>query len=504
MIRLLINIFPPQATALLTGLAAWAIYLLSAEDFILLKDGFVLLTTLLLVYLLIEVSRVRHVHPVRWLINPVVLCSLMTFVLGFGITNILYFLPEDSLFLIGVLPIVTTSMNKLMLLVVFGALSMWLGYWSPLAKKLTIRGALVRFRNQYLRPDARLKVWVLPVLLFVSLISRLAQMKLGVFGYASNYERLIEAASYTQYLSMGASLGKLALVIAAFQYFTPRSGYRAKTWFFGLFFLEIIFGLLSGFKSAVVNPFIIVVFCQYIQSGRLSRYWLIAIPLALIVAYAVIEPYRVMINNDVGNSGMSFATMSNVLNESRSLAADNVAEKGEAVLLLNLINRFNATYVGSLGVAFIDKAGDLPLGSPDFFGDIVFAPVYALIPRFLWEGKPIGNIGLWYTHTILGRSHNSSTAMGPFTYLYFAGGIIAVFMGFFFIGILQRVLFFITQSWVSSAGGILYMSMLVTVVVVDSAFNGIIVSLFRELPLVLLLLFFFYNRSQGAGFNEKK
>ena len=104
--------FPGLQTALISGLAATFIYLLSIGEFIGLRSAFVLLTLLLLIYLALEISRVRRLHPARWLINPAVLCSLMTFMLGFGITNLLYFLPEDSIAIIGLLPEVTESMNS--------------------------------------------------------------------------------------------------------------------------------------------------------------------------------------------------------------------------------------------------------------------------------------------------------------------------------------------------------------------------------------------------------
>ena len=184
-------------TALVTGLAATFIYLLSIANLIGLRTTFILLTLLLLFYLALEISRVRRLHPERWLINPAVVCSLMTFVLGFGMSNLLYFLPET---LTESTQEVTASMNKMMLLVMIGALAMWLGYWSPLAARLTVLGPLVRFHTWIFKFDAEPKAWVLPLLVLVSLVSRLIRIRLGIFGYSSNYERLIEANSYSQYL----------------------------------------------------------------------------------------------------------------------------------------------------------------------------------------------------------------------------------------------------------------------------------------------------------------
>ncbi len=95
-------------------------------------------------------------------------------------------------------------------------------------------------------------------------------------------------------------------------------------------------------------------------------------------------------------------------------------------------------------------------------------------------------------------SHFSSTAMGPVTYLYFAGGGVAVFLGFFFMGCVQRILFFLLQPWRSMPGAVVFLGMLGTVSNIDSAFNGIVVSLVRELPIYLAALFLVFRSGSPA------
>ncbi|MEX2164806.1 MAG: hypothetical protein WD823_11260 [Sulfuricaulis sp.] len=491
--------------ALVVGISAGFIYLLSITNFIGLRTAFVLLTSLLLIYLALEVNRVRRLHPVRWLINPAVLCSLMVFVLGFGVTNFMYFLPEDILHLVWSRREITASMNKLMLLAIIGAVAMWLGYWSPLVAKLMTRESLIGFRKKFFVFNAEPKAWVLVGLVLTGLASRFIQIQLGLFGYSSTYDRHIEAASYTQYLSMGSSLGKLALVIAALQYYSPQPGRHARAWLIGLLVYEISFGFLTGSKAAVIMPFIIVMLCQYLRIDRASRHWFIAIPLALIISYAVVEPYRVALNANPEFKGASLTRTANTLMQSTLSSAYEAGTEEKvlllsgkekmALLLLHIIKRLNLTYVGSLGIAFADNNESLPAGSPEFLRNILLAPLHAWIPRFLWEGKPLGNAGMWYTQTIMGLDQITTTAMGPFTHLYFAGGIIAVFLGFLFIGFIQRVTFFVTQPWISPAGGVVFLCILSTLIVWENSFNGVIVSLFRELPLILILQFFLYKHA---------
>jgi hypothetical protein len=489
------SLFIQLLTACITGFSAGLIYLLSVTDAIESKIVFTLLTLLLLFYLAIEIKRLHRLHPLRWLINPVVLCSVMTFFLSFGASNFLYFLPEDSIAAVGLYPEITTAMNKLMLLVIIGAIAMWLGYWSSFATRLTNHGILVKLRNKFFNRDRKLKNWVLPLLVFIGIASRLEQIKLGVFGYSSNYDRLIEAGAYTQYLALGASLSKLALVLAALQYYSPRSSHQIKLWLLGILLTEILFGFLSGMKSAVAMPLVILLLCQYLRSGRFSHITLIATFLTITVAYVVIEPFRAMKNEDTAFTGTSLVSIVSLMAESTSAASSAQIAVDDTPVAISFMARSNLTWIGSLGIEFADSYETLPEDSPKFLEDIFLSPLHAWIPRFIWDSKPLGNLGLWYTHTVMGHDFLSSTGMGPFTYLYFAGGAIAVFLGFFFIGFIQRVFFFITQPSISSAGGLVFFSMLTTLVSIDSSVNSIFITLCRELPIVLILQSFFYQRT---------
>jgi hypothetical protein len=153
----------------------------------------------------------------------------------------------------------------------------------------------------------------------------------------------------------------------------------------------------------------------------------------------------------------------------------------------------NMTYSASVGIAFADNSETMPEGSPDFLGDLILAPVHAWVPRFIWTDKALGNIGLWYTQTVMGNDILSSTAMGPFTYLYFAGGVVAVVAGFLALGFMQRLLILLTKPATSASGAMVYLGILSTVVLVDTAFNSIIISICRELPLLLVMQALFFK-----------
>jgi hypothetical protein len=322
--------------------------------------------------------------------------------------------------------------------------------------------------------------------LVVSVLSKIWAINLGIFGYTSTYDRLIEAANYTQYFSWADSLGKIALVAVAFRAFTSntvgKSG-RSLLWFIAG--IEIIFGFLSGFKSAVVMPLIIVGIVYYSQRNRIPSKLIAAAFLALFVAYAVVEPYRATHNENTGAGSVSFLGIIATIVDSRSSGVDDLEQR--ASILLNIASRSTMTYIGSLGLEYAAERDVLPAGSPSFLWDIWLSPLHAVVPRFLWEDKPLQNIGLWYTQEVMGLDHFSSTAMSTFTYLNFAGGTFAVIFGYFIVGLFQRGLFDGILYFGGGGGLIIFLGLLPTLVILDSAFNSLFINIMRFFPLLIVI-----------------
>ena len=486
---------PPLIPALVACTTAGLLALLSSTGMVGQRAVFSLLTLLLLIYLGIEIARVRRVQPEMWVLNPVVVASVLTFGLYFVLSNVLFFLPAETIRAVGLVPDVTPAMVKLMWLVVLSAIAMWTGYWLPVASRLS-SPAIQRAVSRWFSVSDKPRKLALPVLVGISVTARFLQIKLGVFGYSSNYARLIEMGSVTQYLAMGASFGSVALVVASLANFSghPNPGMRA--WFICVLLLEVMFGLLSGFKSQVAMPFVIVGVCKYLKSGKLPKVWLLWFFAALMVGYAVIEPFRAE-KNSTDFHGTSAADIIDLFIVSRS---NNASVGNSTPVWVSLMARSSYSYVGSLGVAYKDENHDLPQGSPDFLRNIALAPAYAYIPRLLLD-KPVGNIGLWYTQVVVGpHDSESSTAMSPITYLYFAGGTVAVFIGFLCFGLIQKVLVLLIRPTLGSARALVYLSILPTVTSIDSAVDGIVVTIFRMIPLLFLLQYFIYQRGQGKVF----
>lgn len=455
-------------------------------------QGFSAYTLLLLWYLFYEIKGLRRQQPQLIWLNPVVLSSLFTFVLAFGITNALYFLPENTLYELGMSPDITPWMNQLMLLVVLGAVSMWGGYLSNIGRNMGLSLQRSRVMKRWMSPSFKIKKSALYIGLSIDFIAKLLLIKLGLFGYSSSYDQLVAASAYTQYLSLASSLGTLVLVGVSVQCFAPARTLiiNQKLLFFVLGY-EVFFGLLSGFKSAVVMPFIIVGIVYYSQRNRFPRWLIPAVWIGLIVAYGVIEPFRAARNADAGFVGTNIGSIvSTMMSAQKVVHGDSSDDNNKAFAF---ISRNNLTYIGSLGIRYADIHNELPAGSPKFLENILIAPALALIPRFLWPSKPLENTGLWYTNEVMGLDLYSSTAMSPFTYLNFAGGPLAVILGFLIVGIVQRGLFD-GLLYFGGGGLIVFFGLLGALVQIDSAFNTIFVGMIRMFPILVVVQFLLLNR----------
>ncbi|HEY9278152.1 MAG TPA: hypothetical protein VIO87_08120 [Methylotenera sp.] len=479
------------ALILLTLCLALLIYMVLSMEVISNAQGLVAYTLILLGYLYLETRSLRARDSNLIWINPVVVASILTFVVAFGVSNIIYFFPEDILVLVGLQPIATPWMNQLMFLVILGAISMWVGYGSSFGRSFAKTFQRSRLLRKLIRPSLLVNKHVVYLCILLSLISKLIAIKLGIYGYTSNYDSIIESASYSQYLNMADSLGKVALIVVALKLYSssrPSLSDRHILWI--VLSYEVGFGILSGMKSAVIMPFIIVGLAYYSQRNRFPRWLMPTVLVGLMTAYAIIEPFRAAYNESSMKGDVSVSSIVSAI----TTPSNTNDVSGRASTGLSVLSRTNQTYIASLGIEYADNYKELPQGSPAFLNNIILAPAHALIPRFLWNSKPIENNGLWYTNEVVGNDSFSSTAMSPFTYLNFAGGSLAVIVGFFVVGVTQRGLFEGLRHF-GSGGVLVFFGLFGTLVNIDNSFNSFFINIIRLLPILVILQYLLLRKS---------
>lgn len=456
------------------------------------KSAYLVFTILVLTLGLFEIWIERQRSPRRWLLTPAVLATLLTFALNYGVTNFLFLLPVYSSFVISQNIEFHATMATSQYYTVLALAAMWLGYRIRLSQQI---GRALGASFPVSRGTSVNRSTII-ALMVIAIAARSYQLSIGIYGYLSSAEGLAANASISQYLAMASRLGLLALALAALQAYRPSGQLMDKLMMMVLLVVEVAFGFASGFKGAVLTPMIVVILCRYMAGRGISPSHVLAGVVLLSLAYAVIEPFRQSYNAQGRGGTSDFASLATML-----AARDSVSE-GDPLTAADLFRqvalRMNLSNIGAYGIDYAnDPDRHLP-DDPRFLNNILLSPAMAFIPRAVWPSKPLADSGQWYTHRVLGKQIKSSTAMGPVSFLYMAGGVTAIVVFFLIIGMMQRALLVWFNPFASFGGAMVYLVLLGNLAFINSAIDSLFVTMIREVPLILILSHLIISRGNRA------
>lgn len=460
------------------------------------KSLFAVYSSLLIIYLIIEIVLVRISDKADYLLNPVVLASFFTFMLSFGLTNYL-FLDENSHFNYQLYDRLGQNafryLANAMPLVIIGAISMWAGFHSGLGRHLFqfMTTSIIPVKK-YFRKSFEIRFNLVLSFIILSILSRILAIYLGIFGYAQDPDIIKDLSAFDLPLNILGELGKFCLLIVSLAYFSSPENKKYKIIFLMILVVELFFGILSGMKIGLMMPFVILLFTNYLINKKLKKTYFFYFLIATALAYAIIEPFRVLRwydPNFKSTPGYILSTFTEAYSLSQKIGLGQ-AEFAENVFLAAFMR---TNYVIEIAKAkeYEDNVG-LKDDDPDFKFNLFASPLIALVPRALWPDKPIQSLGNWFTRKVWGWDIESSTAMTPFGFLYFAGGIPFIIFFLFIVGIMQESL--VKFMKLGSGGAIIFIGLLTSVVVIDSNVSGIFISWLRLFPILLFLQYFVFKR----------
>lgn len=470
------------------------------KDFDQERSVFFVLNLILVSYIFFEVARVTVRETWLTLAQPPVLTSLVFFGKDF-------FLPNSTVLLGLGNPIaerfLTPIGNELYWLnwATFGSLlalsALWIGYNLTLSRYIADHVRHFLQKMNLIRGEFRMNLMVAIGLGALSVVSVLLQIRLGIYGYSADPESIQRYNSATAWLNILRHGGSLSLLVLTMAYFTlgrERSLVLSAA-FFTVLGWEFLAGFMSGFKSQVVWPVIMVGFGYYFVRRRLSLITLVLFPVMLIVAFQVIDGFRVARWISPSFDGTSVGSITSTLWEASSTDRYSRYRRN--------INSFEAMATRTDLITFTARAiayADDNANSeklPPFATDLVLIPFNAFIPRFIWSSKAIVNDGYWFNVEVLKASPQDTTAvgMGPISYLYFVGGMFAVWVGFFILGIAQRIAFSALMP-LGIGGWIIYLGMLNVLAIPISNVSAGIGGLLRMLPFLILAQMLILKRSK--------
>lgn len=449
--------------------------------------SFVIKNLFLFIFLLYNLIQYKKNNQDNWLLNPAILASLLTFILGFCFTNYVYFIPgfdaEREMYKqLGAVHLI--YLNKAMNMVIISAIAMWIGYKTDLGVKLyslitSFPVNLKKFTRPYFTPNMKLVYFII----VLSYTVRVLSIYLGVFGYAQTEETREGSMGLYFILSSISSLSSLALMMVAYAHYSSSNRKKYKTLFYILLTLEVISGIISGMKSGVLMPLILSFIIYYLVNHRLHKGLLIALPVFIIIAYVIIEPFRIL-KTYSPNFKSTPANIINTMIEAYTLSIKMDVVPGSEEVFQSFISRNSYLLAAARSIQYADHPG-LKAEDPDFLKKLYTIPLQAFIPRLIWKSKPIEDQSSWYSVVVWGSTPTNSVAMTPMGFLYFAGGYTFVVLGFFIIGIMQKTLW---QFFLAGGGQLLiFLGLLSTVALIDSAYNGIIVTWLIYLPIFVIL-----------------
>ena len=449
--------------------------------------SFIAKNIFLIIFLTYNIIVYRKHNPARWLLNPAVLASLITFLLNYCLTNYVYFIPgsEDEKQMFRLLGRdYLFFFNKGMNVVIVGAFAMWIGYKSNLGVKLY--NFILRFPinfKKYFSSSFEPNLPSIYIILVLVIAARVYAIDLGIYGYSQSPDKITASIGIVNILLSFSELTSICLLTVSFAYFSNRKNFKYKFTFLLILITEIIFGILSGLKSNVVMPIILSFITYYLVNRKINKTFILTAFLLITLAYIIIEPFRILRMRDASFQSSPTNIASTMMDAYLMNQSSKIVPGNENALSL-IISRNSYLIATARSIQYIEVHG-LGALDPDFLEKIYTIPLQAFIPRLFWTGKPIEDTGRWFAVRVWGITAPGSVAMTPFGFLYFAGGLVFIFFGFLFIGILQKTLW---QFYLAGGGQLLiFLALLSTVVLIDSAYNGIIVTWLRNIPLFILL-----------------
>lgn len=376
------------------------------------------------------------------------------------------------------------QMSQVVSIIALAAFCMWRGYGLGCWSARNLRRALTRvgLLRQRLEPA------LLPVLglqfAYLALVSYAISQ--GIFGMAGSAEMREHNVALLEVINIGLAGGSLSLFLLLTYLFRRGSkGYSNPVLAITIAIfvcLHLVTGALSGFKSQVVMPFVLVAIARFVATRQISIAYIAAACVAVIVAYQVIEPFRYYLARNSLQGQGDIGSLIGTLQE--SYEQKNLMLKQDIPLASQILSRSDLTGMSAVGIAFSTGNPSIDLKREEFFESLYLSPILAYVPRALWPGKPIYTSGIWFNNVVLGDIENTTTSvgMGPVTWLYIMGGTLGVTLGFLGLGFVQALLF--EGVGRSGAGGfIIFLSTFSVLTQIPTDFGPALTGMLRILPI---------------------
>lgn len=460
-----------------------------------------LVAVALSLYLLLEAQLYLRRSDALGLLSPAFLSLPFHFFLAYlgGITGAV-FEPRIIDRFAYWLPDLDKALAHTMLMAMLAAFCMIRGY--VLARPMSRRVRRTAGHLPYMRHDIRPAFGLVIAMQFAYIVLVAYAIDVGAYGLLSTIDSRARLADIQQFLNLALAAGTLSYFLILLRYFQRRAegraGSLAAVLVGAMIAVHVFTGMLSAFKSQIVFPFVIAGFAYFLATRRIPVRFVGFAVVALIVAYAVIEPFRsyMGLRGEPPQSVVeAVEAIGTALELREQLAHTSDMSRPEAIA-----QRFDLAGMTALAIDFVDRGDLQPDKRQEFQDSILLAPILAFIPRAFWKSKPSFSPGAWFNQNVRGSWEDDTTSvgMGPIGFLYMTGGTAAVMLGFFGFGMLQALIF---EGFArAGAGGlIIFLAVAGTLVTIPSSFGPAVVGVLRMLPVAFVAQMILLRRTRVPG-----
>lgn len=284
----------------------------------------------------------------------------------------------------------------------------------------------------------RLRFPTVPIFIYlIGLAARLVEIGTGRYAYLANPTSSL--GSYAQILADLAKFAQYGLLLMALDALALSRTARARWTFYAAFCTELGFALFSGVKGNLLFTLLIVAIVFAKVRNRLPRRAVAGVLVALVVVIPFNSTYRSYIRGPLGSSGQVVSNSAALADIPSALAASLTSQSPAATLTSTgsyLAKRFRE--IDNLALIMQRTPSQIPFAGP---GGLLLGPVVGLVPRVVWPGKPVEDVGYQFSqqyYNLPPTQYTSSAITLPGS-LYRYGGLPALLIGMALIGAAVRL-----------------------------------------------------------------
>ncbi len=375
-------------------------------------------------------------------------------------------------------------LNISMAVAVTGIVCLWVGY---LFSSRFHRSLRARAEAAVQHHPAHFRLRVAALLLVVSVAAQLYSIATGQFAYLRTNRIQGDLSGFGQLTSYAIALEYYVILVTGWFVFSGKTNNLTRY----LFALACLVGLgsalLSGMKSGVVELLVAVTLPYFYARRRIPTRLFVAGFALFVFFYPVNLVYRGMINSGHLNT-TSFVDVAGAMGTavadtwSNNSVTDTLSFTGQQA------KRRQADVLQDIGLIVRYTPNPFPYRMGAAY---LRLPATVLIPRIVWPGKPVDDLGYIMTRDYVGlnayAAQFSSSAPTIFGDLYMNFGVAGVAVGMALLGLLAGLLFSAISPNLSPGRLLYYYVVFLVLTNLEADLNGTIQTIGEALFVIWIL-----------------